>query len=62
MVVEVLMNQFRVFQPMMLVDLSEDGQRFLAAKGGYGGRGNARFATSTEAARSFAARWAVERV
>ncbi len=29
-----------------LVDLVENGQRFLAAKGGYGGKGNTRFATA----------------
>jgi GTP-binding protein len=30
-----------------LFDFTEDGQRFLAAKGGRGGRGNARFVSST---------------
>lgn len=31
----------------LLVDLEEEGQTFIAVKGGLGGRGNARFATST---------------
>ena len=34
----------------LLVDLSDDGQRWLAARGGRGGFGNARFATSTNRA------------
>jgi GTPase len=33
-----------------LVDFTENGQRFLAAKGGRGGRGNARFVSSTHQA------------
>lgn len=34
----------------LLADLKERGQRFVAAKGGQGGRGNARFKTSTNRA------------
>ena len=33
-----------------LFDFTEDGQKWLAAKGGRGGRGNARFTTSTHQA------------
>ena len=39
-------------------DLVEEGQRFLAAQGGRGGRGNARFKTSTNKAPKFAEPWA----
>ena len=38
----------------LLVDLSEDGQRFVAVRGGNGGHGNARFKTSTRQAPDFA--------
>ncbi|HOZ45378.1 MAG TPA: GTPase ObgE [Candidatus Hydrogenedentes bacterium] len=38
----------------ILSDLSDDGSRFLAARGGRGGKGNARFASSTHRAPHFA--------
>lgn len=39
-----------------VVELTEDGQRFVAAKGGRGGKGNARFATPVNRAPKFAER------
>jgi GTP-binding protein len=42
--------------PEILADLSEDGARFVAARGGSGGRGNPRFASSKNQAPRFAER------
>lgn len=39
---------------IVLADLNEDGQEFLAAKGGRGGKGNACYVTSTNRAPTFA--------
>ncbi len=38
----------------VVADLTDDQAQFLAARGGHGGRGNARFATSTDRAPKFA--------
>lgn len=40
----------------ILADLTDEDQRFLAARGGHGGKGNARFATSTNRLPRFAER------
>lgn len=37
----------------VIADLTEDGQKFVALKGGYGGKGNSYFATSTRQAPKF---------
>ena len=39
---------------IMIADLTEEGQEFVAAKGGRGGKGNACYATSTKRAPTFA--------
>ena len=46
-------EQSEEFEPEPLVDLAEDGQRFVAAKGGIGGAGNYRFRTATRQSPDF---------
>ncbi len=47
-----VVREFETGAPV--ADLVEDGQRFLAARGGKGGKGNARFVTSTNRGPKFA--------